>query len=291
MMKENTHTQELVHIIPLGHEIDRAVKPFDEKYKAHRVHLLSTTETMGKYTTEMTGEQKSFQDIVKKKLEAKGIDVKTYPSIDTFDTLELAEHISKLIIEEKVQKGNRVYINISCASKLSSVVSTLAAMAHNDKKNNVTAYYVMADKYTYGHPDQKKEHGHSVCDNVEIQEINNLPLQLPEEIQLQVLAVLYERFCNPTPAGRGMFMVEIEQGLGNRDAAPFKECRTKDYLKMSRSKRINCHMKLKGVLEKLEDKGYINSEKDGKYRYSTIEPTGEFIVHISGLLATSTKEK
>jgi len=82
--------EEIVHIIPLGHEVDRAIKPF-EKYKANRAYLLSIIENK-KYSADMTEKQGLFLDVVKNKLE-KGIQVRVW-NVDLFDMLEVMKNIS-----------------------------------------------------------------------------------------------------------------------------------------------------------------------------------------------------
>jgi hypothetical protein len=256
--------EEIVHIIPLGHEFDRAVKPF-EKYKANRAYLLATTRAYGKYSQSMTKEQEWYVKKVEEYLKRQKISVERI-DVDLFDTLELAKCISTIITKEK---GNRIYVNISSAGRLTSVIATLAAMAHSIK-----AYYVEADGYTSS-PEDKQAHGISICNNLKMQTINNLPLQLPSDIELKILIGLFER-------GDNMNMVEIEKYLGSKNVHGYENCAEKSYPRMSRKDRINCHMKLKGILEKLETKGYISMKKAGKNRLSKIEPTGIFIAHISG---------
>jgi hypothetical protein len=263
---------EIIHIIPLGHEIDRAVKPF-EKYKVNRVYLLATTSTYGKYSASMTSEQDKFTKEVANELKSLKINV-IVKDIDMFDTLEVATHISTIINKEKAQ-GNIVYVNISSAGRLTSVVATLAAMAHDAK-----AYYVVADTYSKT-PEEKEKHGISICRELRIKWIDNLSLQLPSEIELGVLVSLCE-------AKKELTISQIERILGNKKISGYEKCADIYYAKMLRKDKINCHMKLKSVLEKLVDKRYITTKKVGKNRLSKIEPTGIFIASISGQINETT---
>ena len=217
----------------------------------------------------MINEQIDYVKKVAGYLRGQGITVKEVDT-DMFDTLELAKKISNIITEEKA-KGNMIYVNVSSAGRLTSIIATLAAMAHN-----VKAYYVVADGYT-STPKDKQEHGISMCNNLKLQTINNLPLQLPSDVELKILIGLFER-------GKNMNIVDIEKYLGEKNTPGYEKCAEKYYLKMSKKDRINCHMKLKGILEKLESKGYISHKKQGKDRLSKIEPTGIFIAHMSGQL-------
>ncbi len=94
--------EEIVHIIPLGHEIDRAVKPF-EKYKANRVHILSVLQTFKKYSLEMVEEQKYFTDTVADRLRSFGIGI-TIHTLDMFNVLEVIKKISNIIYKEKTME-------------------------------------------------------------------------------------------------------------------------------------------------------------------------------------------
>jgi hypothetical protein len=267
--------EEIVHIIPLGHEIDRAVKIF-EKYKANRVYILATTTTFGKYTQKMTNEQQFFVDKVVEILGS--YDIKIDPiAVDLFDSIEVAKYISNIIITE-IAKGNLVYVNISSAGRLTSVVSTLAAMVHGAK-----AYYVVADDYT-STAEEKQKHGISICNNLRVQMINNLPFQLPNETEVDVLVTLYRELLQPS--GVPTDMAFIEKRLGAKKTPGFEECAGQGYDHMSKEDRSKYNMRLKGILGKLEGMKYISTKKIGKRRVSAISPTGIFIVNISGKIPT-----
>jgi hypothetical protein len=115
----------------------------------------------------------------------------------------VAKYISNIIVAEKA-KGNIVYVNVSSAGRLTSVVATLAAMAHDAK-----AYYVMADDYT-ATPEEKQKHGISICHKLQVQMINNLPLQLPNETEINVLIGLCQ-------AKQEMNMASIEKKPGRKE--------------------------------------------------------------------------
>ncbi|MGA3059628.1 MAG: DUF6293 family protein [Candidatus Bathyarchaeia archaeon] len=260
--------EEIIHMIPLGHEIDRAVKPF-EKYKANKVYLLALNETFGRYEKEMIEKQQYYTEAVKAIIESYGIPVQSL-NVDLFDTLEVAKHLSRIIVEEKAKK-NQVFVNMSSGNKLSSVVSTLTAMAHKAK-----AYYVVADGYTETEADKKK-HGISFCNRLELRWIENLPLKLPSDNELKVLVslCLEKSGCMNT--------TKILQSLGTQKVKGYEKCTEMFTRKMSRGEKTNCLMKLnKGILSKLESEGYVSREKQGKYNLIKIEPKGVFVAHISG---------
>ncbi len=261
--------EEIVHIIPLGYEIDRAVKPF-EKYKANRAHIFCVLESFGKYSTKMIQEQKYFLEVVSRKLRSYGIEVITH-NVDMFNILEVIRHISNVIFEEKMQQ-NIVYVNISSAGRLSSVAAYLAAMAHDAK-----AYYVVADRYSTSEK-EKRIHGISICDQVRVNFLETFKMQLPSKNEMIVLVKL----CKEK---RPMKTTEIIEYLASEGVQGFEKCIDMRSRKLSRKDKINCLMKLnKRILEKLEGNGYIERIKVGRYNQIVLKEPGKYVAHISGLL-------
>jgi len=260
--------EEIVHIIPLGHEIDRAVKPF-KRYKANRVYLLAVTETFGKYSNEMIDKQKYYLEIVMERLKEMGMGVE-HKNIDMFDLLELIKNISNIVVDEKT-KGNQVYINISSAGRLTSAVATIAAMAHG-----VKAYYVSADGYSESKEDKNK-HGLSICSgDPRIQVIETFQLQLPEEDGMKALVKLYKE-------GGKAKTTEIAEYLGSEKVEGFEKCIP--WVKVPRNERFNYLMKLdKRILRKLEKNRYVTRERRGRYNTIKITASGTYLAHISGQL-------
>jgi len=174
---------EIVHIIPLGHEIDRAVRPFD-KLKANRVHLLAITETFGKYSEEMIEKQKYYLNIVKEKLEEKGIRVQSV-NVDMSNVLQVMEKVGEIIREEK-QRNNLVYVNISASGGFNSVGPTLAAMYEG-----ANVYAVSADGYSEDEEEMRK-HGISICNNLRLRYLKNFEIYAPDEtVEKTLLATYY----------------------------------------------------------------------------------------------------
>ena len=272
MVRTMEGIEEIVHIIPLGHEVDRAVKPF-ERLKANRVHLLTIMEgkkSKIKYSREMENKQKYFLGVVKKKLGEKDIEVEC-TNVDMFDILEVMKKVSKIIQKEKLE-NNIVYVNISGAGKLASVGATLAAMAHGAR-----VYYVVADRYSKSE-EQELQHGLSICEKLNIMFLENFQLQLPDENSLKVLVSLCEK-------EKGMKTKEILDILRESGAEGFE----KDYAKLIGEEKRRTHQKYliklnKGILDKLEKRGYIIREKLGRYNTIKITESGKYVAHISGLL-------
>jgi len=260
--------EKIVHIVPLGHEVDRAVKPF-EKYKANKIYILALTETFGKYSGEMVERQRYYVKKVADKLRSLGIEVECRV-VDMFNMLETLRNISRIVLEEK-RKGNIVYINISSSGRLTSAAATLVAMPHK-----VKAYYVPAERYSESLKD-KMEHGLSICsEDPKIQVIQTFPLQLPGEDGVKVLVKL----CREK---KGMKTTEIAEYLGLEGVEGFEGCAP--WSKVPRSKRFNYLIKLnKRILTKLEKDDYVKRKRRRRYNIIKITTGGVYVAHISGQL-------
>jgi len=256
--------EEIVHIIPLGFEIDRAVKPF-EKYRANRAYLLSITESPN-YSRTMLQRQKYYLQTVAAKLTDLGIKVTSY-NTDTFNLLEVMGVIAKIAREERNRK-NRVFINMSSAGRLTSLGAVLAGM-----NQGARVYYVVADDYSKTE-DELQSHGLSICRELRLQFVENLRFLLPDERAQKVLVELCRR-------GKWMNTKDIIEFLRKEGVYGF----TDEYEKMKRPQQINYKMKLnKGILDKLENEGYITRDRVGRNNIIQITESGRYVAHISGLV-------
>ena len=87
---------EIVHIIPIKHEIDRAVRPF-EKLRANKIYLLHSK------SKKFDIGPKYFLETVKKRLEHKNIEIITIES-DIGDPLPLLSTISDIIVPAAINE-------------------------------------------------------------------------------------------------------------------------------------------------------------------------------------------
>lgn len=268
--------KEIAHIIPLGHEIDRAVVPF-EKLKANRAYLLTTFEN-GKYSFDMIQKQRYYWETVCEKLEKKDITVVTV-EVDIFNMLEVIKTVSGLVAKEKAD-GNTVKVNISAAGRLTSIGATLAAMA-----NGAEAYYVKAKDYSENDKD-KRIHGLSIClDPNQIEWLKPFGISLPQKAGLKVLAKLGQK---PEEPAKINDLIEYLAKEGIEDYAEFLKINSRRF---SRYDKQRASIKLnKGILMKLEEKGYISRERVGRENRVKITETGIFIAAISGMLKAKIPE-
>jgi len=269
-MPVNEGFEELVHIIPLGYEIDRAVRPFEEM-KAHRVYLISMADNEKYNSPEeiaMTNREHEYEERVKNILSDQGIYVITY-RIDMFDIPDIIRLISDIIITEQTSR-NRIYVNMSACGRLTSVGATLAAMAHG-----VHLYYVRADRYAAG-DDEIADHGLSICTSSRIWTLDNIRILLPAPLSIKILDLL-------TKSDSGLYADElitclIEQNTPGYDqpywARPARERRRIQSNYLTKLNNNN--------LSKLEKNGYITREKVGRRSHITITGSGQFIAGIVG---------
>lgn len=258
-----------VHIIPLGHEIDRAVIPF-EKRNADHVYILTRLSEKNSQE-DMSKQQRYFTNTVRKKLEAKGIEV-TCINVDLFDLRDVMNTISKIIVKEK-ENHNRIFVNMSAAGRLTSVAATLVGMAHD-----VKVYYVQAEKYPKN-TDDRLEHGLSICVNGDIISLTNFQIVMPDSTGLEILLHL-------SKSGKKCRMTDLVEVLHEKKCEGFEDSFRKKKLtdeeRDIQSKQLG---KLdKRILPKLEHDGFVNRIKDGRTVFISITDSGNYAAYISGKL-------
>ncbi len=263
-----TGIERTIHIIPLGHEIDRAVTPF-QLSKADKVYLLTVLKGTP-LSKEMSVKQRHFAESVRGQLQAKGIEV-VCQHVNLFDLLDLMKTISKIIVSEKAE-NNRIFVNMSAAGRLTSVAATLVGMAHD-----VQVYYVHADGYPEDEA-SRQLHGLSICTTQEIAKLTNFRFVMPDPVGLKVLLFLTER-------GKPERVSRILEILRENNIPGFEE----DFTKIKDDKRRTVQsrqlMRLdKTILARLERDGFITRRKEGSSRYVFLTESGKYAAHISGLL-------
>nr|WP_321497733.1 DUF6293 family protein [uncultured Methanolobus sp.] len=260
--------QKIIHIIPLGHEVDRAVKPF-ETYKADRAYLLAVMQDP-LLERKMLEKQRDYVSKVKSILESKDIEVISI-DVDMFDIKKVMKEVSAIIMKEK-KDNNIININMSACGRLTSVGVTLAAMVHQ-----VNVYYVHADYYSSSE-EEILEHGISRCDKLKITPMHSFQIMMPDDVNKLILANLATR-------PEGMENDDIFRILKEAKVPGFEEL-TEDVKKHEqRSKRRNLLMLLnKRYLEKLENMGYVEREKKEKKTTVKITDSGQYIAHVSGFM-------
>ena len=258
--------EKIVHVVPVGFEIDRIVKPFEDEngFKANKVYLLSAIEE-NETPPSFVKEHRKYVDVVSKRLAQLDIRVEVI-NTNLIDLLEIIRKISNIIYKEQ-KDGNIVYVNISGAGRLTSVGVTLAGMVHGAR-----VYYVEADEYS----DTKEEmdkHGYSICHELRIRFLKNFRIQLPNTTQLLVLVELCKK--------EKMRTYDIINFLAKARIGGFPL----NFFSLSRNEKTAIIMKLnRKVMENLEKLQYIVKEKIGRENEYHSTESGLYVASISGLL-------
>ena len=270
---------ERVHLIPLGHEIDRAVKPFNT-YRAERAYVIVVPDNAD-LNEQMLEKQRHYTKKVCEGLLAAGV----HPEViycNMFDILDVLRVVSSLIVREKRQ-GNDVLINMSACGRMTSVAVTMAAMVHG-----VRAYYVHADRYATGDDAAlEADHGLSIVETGQVEPLYNFSIMMPDaECQL-LLCELYRR-------GEGMTSEDLfgffhKQGFeGYDELPPEKRNKSGEYSSGPKNRELLNRMNRK-YLHKLEAAGYITRIWSGRRFSVHITDAGRYIACVSGLLESDAK--
>lgn len=252
--------EEIVHIIPIKYEIDRAVRPFDTM-RANKVYLLHSNKIKGYGVS-----ANYFLKTVKKKLENKNIDVIVVES-DISDPLPLLSTISDIIVREK-RENNLVYVNMSAGGKLTAVASTIAAMCHD-----VKVYFVRDDGGYSKNRDELLEHGLSIINETSYFFLTNFTIDVPHGAKGMFLVELYEKDKMTTNDIIKMIKNNKLKGLEDLNEDIYGKQRTMSNLIM----RIN-----RNLLNELKKDGYINIEKKGRNKIITITDKGRYAACLIG---------
>lgn len=256
-----------VHIIPLGHEIDRAIAPFRD-IRTDAVHLL-TIVSRGRHDREMFERQEEFTQRVEEELAKLQIPVDVW-DVDLFNMHDVLKYVSGLITLER-KRGRRVSVNASACGRLTSIGTAMAGMAHGAE-----VYYVEADGYSASE-EEISEHGQSICYGSATRVIDPLRFELPREPAPRLLADLAQ-------VARGW--------MGTEDLAAFmKEHRVgvfrDDSSRNCSNQQIVTSLN-KTMLDRLEDPfEYITREQVGRQRRVALTRAGLNVACLSGYLPIS----
>lgn len=269
-----TNIGEVVHIIPLGHEIDRAIAPF-LKRKADRVYVLAIPENTD-LDPVMTQKQFFFLRKVMQRFNELGIPAE-YRPVNMFNVLDVLKEVSFLIRKEKDQ-GNTVYVNMSSCGRQTSIPVTMAAMVHE-----VNAYYVKADRYATGELSSlESEHGLSIVEDVRTDWIFNFKIMMPKRESVKFLVELYKRSEQGINEMSSSDIIRFfhKEGVPGFDKLPEEKPR----YEAAKQNRILLNRTTRGYLKDLEDIGYIEKKWRGREFYITITKGGEHIACVSGII-------
>ena len=273
--------QDNVHIIPLGHEYDRAVAPF-KKRSVDRVYVLSITKNTGNYKEEMISRQVHFTDKVIEFFKSKNTEV-IYREVQLFDLLEVMKQISAIIKDEQAN-GHKVLINMSACGRKTSIGAALAGMVHG-----ADVYYVSAETYSLDYA-TFQEHGLSICEKGETFKFENFEFDLPDDVSQKILVKLYQE-------NRGVLSTELRDFLNDIGVEGFEIKlsnipKATKVIKKPDGKSVNKRDVIIGQNIKLEKKylghleisGYIKRERSGRNNIISITESGKYVACITGMV-------
>jgi CRISPR locus-related DNA-binding protein len=192
-----------IHIVPIGFEYDRVVRPL-LKYSVDEVILLRSSNVEFQ-------KQHELEEHFLKKLEGVPVPMRTV-EIDIYDFDQMFRSLYKLIREESAG-GRKVYINLSAAPKLESIALIMAASMCRET-GDIRLIYIKPEEYLQGRmlwemrqasrkpAERAKEMLTSSTEEFmekgvahglkEIIELAPLPVELPSETEHDILQGLAE---------------------------------------------------------------------------------------------------
>lgn len=257
-----------VHIIPLGYEFDRAVRPFDERH-ADRIHLI-TMDEMDKYSSPneqaLTKKQRHFDQLVKNYIDSLGIEIVLHHA-DMFDILSMMSLMSQIIKDEK-EKHSEIFVNMSACGRFTSFAVTQAAMAHQ-----VKLYYVRADRYSQNKK-ETEEHGLSICNSCNIWNLDNFMFDLPSGLDRIILLKIFQK-------PDGLFGEELLHSIINEGVKGYEIKFWELPVIERRRYQSNYLTKLrKGPIERLVKSGYITKKQAGRRMVLHITSSGRYVASV-----------
>ena len=261
-------TTEIVHVVLLGWEYDRAVLPFQRRasappiYRPHRVHLIVAGQD----------DARQYDTRVKRALE-QDFDVHTHyvrrmtggKSVE-FD--EVAHKVTELCRRE-LDAGNSVSVNVSSGSKLGCLAAGTACMSF--PSGGVQPYYVVPEGYSRSEQ-EIREHG--IAKGLkEVVELGLPKLDLPSPDALAVLGLIHDEVVDDwIQYGR---LLDL---LARRDAR-FKEILPKGTKGAKQAARNLATTTLtRRIIEPLKALGLIEPERSGREKRVRLTARGRLHV-------------
>lgn len=265
-----------VHVAIVGFEIDRISKAAIDR-RADRIYLISRENTDGK------DDGRLFLEKNMKILEDKKIEVFVEEIPDIQNLYDILFKLKEIIRSEK---GNLIYINISCGSNLSAIGGTIISMMF-DKDYNITPYYVKPEKYVDCDDKERKDFPNLRTIGVkEIIDIVTFPALLPNQKLICVLEEIGSKTDKQISKTDLIEFVERDKKMFPtfpRDVVPQTK---EDMLKHKKSESAKTSKKEidrikkyawvnQNIVLKLKDWEMIETLKDGKYSYLKLTKKGE----------------
>lgn len=261
-----------VHVVPISREVDRAVLPFlasagnPPVLHAHKIVLLVPKVAIARRVAAKVEQAlRSVAPVERHELESD----REHP---TAGFQRLLHQISRLLLTE-LEAGNRVHINLSSGSKLVAFAAGLAGMAHL-RPGHGSIYHVQPAGHTITEA-EFEEHGHT-RGMQDIEELELMPVLLPEPIQLRILGYLKYQ---PEQAAEYRDLLEFLSGIPGSD---YSVASTADSRKVRDWNNAVTTRMVRKILSPLQEQGLLEILERGSKRAAHLTTRGLLYSAIAG---------
>ena len=248
---------ERVHIVPVGHEYDRVVKPATD-YRADLVILI------GHERNDEQG-QECWQNVIEGLTDA-NIEFQE-KRCDIFNLYDSLATITEIMAEH----GNDdVYVNVSSGSKITAIAGMIASMVMDSR-----AYYVQAEEYS-SRPDTLED-----IENISREELEELargpfipkgiakatelpkyPIDAPEKDQVTVMEFIQQWSETHGPPTKGEIIY-----FANHANLKFIK---RDVEEKGRYRLLDTY-----ILDPLKERDWVDITKQGRSKVVSLSENGE----------------
>lgn len=226
--------RERVHIMPVGYEHERIVKPA-ERLRADRVVLIGHEEdeegSAGRERLESAANTLEDLDI-------------PYNVMDC-DIFNLYSSLGAIAQAVSTHNDDDVYVNVSTGSKITAIAGMIASMVLDS-----TAYYVRAEDYKN--------------DPSEIIEVTNLPtypIDAPDQEQVNIMAFIETWVEHEGPPTKG-------------EVIHFSEQESLSYVRENVAGKGKYRLLDTHIVEPLKERGWIEESKSGRNKILELTANG-----------------
>ncbi len=251
-----------VHIVPVGFEKDRIIKPIIE-LKADKVYLIGYKEK---------GAGLPFVEYAEKKLIEKGIKVKV-ENCNRNDLFDLIKCFKDII---DIEKGNNIYINVSSGGTFPSIAGTMSSMLFRERNVSIEPYYVTPEKYE----NEPKPNKYLKPESYGVKEIVSIPnykVYLPPKHLIKVIKFI-ERFSEGV-SKKELIRYVFDEGIATSQKYEKKSKNQKISPVEKQKEASNKHMWVNhNIIEKLNDWKLIEVDGKRKSMLITLNKQGKDMV-------------
>ncbi|MGA1819587.1 MAG: DUF6293 family protein [Thermoplasmatota archaeon] len=237
----------IIHVIPMGLELDRVLGGLKEFPTNHAI-LLYGKDRRSSIVAKARNNGERLRDMVSATIDVEEIEM------DIFDFYSASRSLRELF-QDLRQKGYEVYINLSTGNRIVSSAALLAAFMTRSHP-----YYVKPERYSI--PEDQEVLSHGVASVMEIPSVTIMGPKKDEEEVLKVLGRIGGSARHETS-----LIPYLETVKG------FFKPRKEEESKRSYLARNRAH--LSRILRSLEKEGYINLTKKGRYVNVVLTETGQ----------------